>query len=413
LLAAYRRGRVREPSQGSRVIVGVAIVLAAALAACDAPRPANPQLWTLFDVEALYAGGADSSHRIATDAGLPGGIPLADFYAKDATTLKVRLAWAEGYQAGYVTTELWSHFGDVWVQPAYVPVISWDNGEPQPLITPWQPIFSVGPQSRFYSPFWQIVYFDVPAGTPADAITSVRDVLDGGYPLHPAEGHIYVMGAGDKTIVPFKVGVAEQPVGGGTSTPGWLDGAAITVLDFPAVPFAFDADNVLVEVPIYRFLFRTTSGELFAPDMPTVLGTGPAHSHTPPPLDPTTKLPTAKYSGYWRVYTVVAPPGSHVFAPHGTSLYTQLENAGVPVDDVAYDPSVVDPPDEATDQYYVGRVALNPSCFTGDYDPQDTECTYLDSQDEIERFVPADLIHPTDITVTCPVVSAVGKAATP
>jgi hypothetical protein len=392
-------------------------VLVGALAACDAPRPANPRLWTLFDVAALYAGGADSTFRIATDAGLPGGIPLADFYDKDSATLKVRLGWAEGYQAGYVTTEVWSHFGEIWVQPAYVPVTGWTDGKPQPLTMPWKPIFSVGPESRFYSPFWQIIYVDVPPGTADGALTSARDVLDAGYTLHPGEGRLWVMGAGDKTVGPFSVGGAflsgPQPVGGGTPVTGWLDGAEVQVLDFPATPVDWDDDKVVAEVPIYRFVLRTGDGKLYAPDMPSVLGTGPPHAHTPAPKDPTTGAVTAKYSGYWRIYTVVVPAGAHVFAPHGTALYDELAGVGVPVDDVSYAPGVADPADPADDQYVVGRVALNPSCFTGDYDPQSAACLYLDSQDEIERYVPADLIRPTDITVTCPLVSAAAQAAKP
>ena len=63
-----------------------------------------------------------------------------------------------GYGAAYVVTEVWTDFDELWVQPAYVPVKGWSAGKPQPLTLPgpWEPIFSVGPGSRFYSPFWQI-----------------------------------------------------------------------------------------------------------------------------------------------------------------------------------------------------------------------------------------------------------------
>ena len=52
------------------------VLMASALAACDVPRPPSPRLWTLFDVQALYAAGADGTHAIATDAGLPGGVAI-------------------------------------------------------------------------------------------------------------------------------------------------------------------------------------------------------------------------------------------------------------------------------------------------------------------------------------------------
>ena len=55
--------------------------------------------------------------------------------------------------------------------------------------------------------------------------------------------------------------------------------------------------------------------------IPTVAGTGPPYSNTPPPfsLNPTTPAGgpafTSHYAGYWRLYTVVLPPEARVFAP--------------------------------------------------------------------------------------------------
>ena len=54
------------------------VLMAGALAACDVPRPPSPQLWTLFDVQALYAAGADGTYAIAKDAGLPGGVAIGN-----------------------------------------------------------------------------------------------------------------------------------------------------------------------------------------------------------------------------------------------------------------------------------------------------------------------------------------------
>ena len=63
----------REASSRSALAL---VLMAGALARCDAPRPPSPALWTLFDVQALYADGADGTYAIATDAGLPGGVAL-------------------------------------------------------------------------------------------------------------------------------------------------------------------------------------------------------------------------------------------------------------------------------------------------------------------------------------------------
>jgi hypothetical protein len=87
------------------------LVLMGAVACSEAPRPPNPGLWTLLDARALYAGGASEDTALATEAGIPGGIPLGAMVGDDGVTLTVRRAFAEGYQAGYVTTEIgrWYH----------------------------------------------------------------------------------------------------------------------------------------------------------------------------------------------------------------------------------------------------------------------------------------------------------------
>ena len=70
---------------------------------------------------------------------------------------------------------MWADFREVWVQPLYVPITGWEDGRPvdaRAARGAW--VFSVGPDSGFYSPFWQIVYFKVPEGTPTDRLRSER-----------------------------------------------------------------------------------------------------------------------------------------------------------------------------------------------------------------------------------------------
>src|SRR6185369_10544326 len=63
----------------------------------------------------------------------------------------------------------------------------------------------------------------------------------------------------------------------------------------------------------------------------------------------------------------------------------------------------------------LGRVAVNPDCFTSlDFsDPHGGTCRYLDSQADIESNVGRGAIVRTDVTVTCPLVSLRGKAVAP
>ena len=132
-----------------------ALLLAVGLAACDEPRPPSPELWTLFDVQALYAGGAQPTDAIATDAGLPGGIRLGSMIDSDGTLFE-HPTLTEGYESRYMTTEVWTHFDEIWVQPLYIPVIGWETGSRTPVPGgSW--IFSVGQDSLFYSPFWQVI----------------------------------------------------------------------------------------------------------------------------------------------------------------------------------------------------------------------------------------------------------------
>jgi hypothetical protein len=389
-------------------------VAAGALAACDAPRPATPALWTLFDVQALYDSENDPSYAIATDAGLPGGIPLSSILAPNSSTLSVLPGWAESYPVAYVTTEVWSHFGPVWAQPMYVPITGWSNGDPSKVIGADQqshPIFSVGPGSRFYSPFWQMIYVVVPSTTQDGELTSVRQILDAHYPLVPSTGWVAALSPGDVHLDP----AAAPPSGGANTGTGWLDGAPIAFVSFPQAPFGVDADLVVAEVPIYHFIYRKDDGSVVTPPIPSVLGTGPPYSHTPPPLDPQGNL-TAKYSAYWRLYTVLIPSTARVFAPPVDpfmDLANQLDVAGIPKATYGMDITAATPGLAA----YVGRVALNPTCFgsAANLLPREgpDSCVYLDSQPAIEASLAQGAILPTDITVTCPLVSVRGVAVGP
>jgi hypothetical protein len=384
--------------------VGLAARAALALAfwaGCEAaPRPPNPQLTTLFDVQALYAGGATPDTAIATGAGLPGGIGIGHLLGADGA-LTVSPAWAESYSVAYVTTEVWAFFDRVWVQPMYVPVTGFmPDGTPDIVKDAggaWRPIFGVGAGSGFYSPFWRTVYFDVPDGTPADAITSVRQVVDGGYALHTSAGLV-------APLTPAGVTVTDPKAGGYQFGTGWIDGADAPFVQFPLIPFAWDEADVVEEVPLYHFLYRQPDGALAQLPIPTVVGTGPPYSNTPPP-PPIGNRRSPKYSGYWRLYTVVIPPGAVVFAPPDDPLHDVLAGLGLPVLPVDQYPLVQ--PDA------IGRVALNPTCFPMDPDPHDLVCTYLDSQANIEANIAPGDIERTGITVTCPLVSVDGLAVTP
>jgi hypothetical protein len=390
--------------------IAVAFVLAGALAACDEPRPANPRLWTLFDVQALYQGGAPGSHPIAIDAGLPGGVRLDQLLDPvDQTTLYARPTIVEGYNGSYLTTEVWSHFEEVWLQPMYIPVTGWMmDGSPVPLAPnggAW--IFSVGAGSAFYSPFWQMVYFDVPADTAPGAITTARQVLDGHYPLHFGPGRTVSLVPGD---VAAPMGATPPVVL--TSGTAWVDGQPAPFIDFGKASFTWNGGGVIDEVPIYVFLMRDSEGHLVAPPIQTVAGTGPPGSGGPPaPFIAGQR----RYASYWRLYTVTLPPAARVFSP-GAALQTKLQDEHVAVI-TDYAPEVIGDVSQTS-----GWVALNAldGCFatTGrlEPDPMNTDpgkCTWLNSQAAIEANIDPSAIQRTAVTVTCPFVTLDTQSVSP
>jgi len=389
-------------------------VLVVGLAACDEPRPAAPKLWTLFDVQALYAGGKQPTNAIAADAGLPGGIRLGTMMDNYGTLFE-HPTLTEGYESLYMTTEVWTHFDEIWVQPLYIPVVGWQTGNRTPVMGgSW--IFSVGQDSLFYSPFWQVIYVNVPDDTTKETLRSVRDVLDSGYSLHPGPGRTVSL---VPAVMPPR---GTLPVKG----EGWLDGQRLAFLDFGGATIEWDADGVIKETPIYVPVYRTAAGELKRLGITTIAASGPRGSNTfaPPFVEN-----QPRYAAYWRVFLVVIPPPKPslpataanvtVFAPPGgTGLYEQLMADGFPV--VAdYAQAIKDAlaADNKSYATYEGRVSLKPwgpnarpDCFDDPAlfpaDPNKAGCGWLASQNEIEMYFDASQIIRTDVTVTCPVVNS-------
>jgi hypothetical protein len=388
-----------------RTIGGVALLLAGALVGCDAPHAATPRLWTVADVQAIYPGGEDGEGAIATDAGLPGGVKVAKILdPADPSKLFARATIAEHYNGTYLTTEVWSHFDQVWLQPMYIPAMVDSTGALTPLGangSGW--VFGVGPDSRFYSPFWQMVYVLVDADTPP--ITSARQVLDGKHQLQFGPGRTVSL-IPDGISPPPPVKVVDPLL---TTGSAWVDGRPVSFVDFGKATFTWNDEAVIDELPIFVLLMRRKdTGELVAPDIPTVAGTGPLGSGGPPA--PIIKDQN-RYVAYWRIYTVTLPPTARVYSPP-QDLRDKLNADHVPVVESYNSPGDMDP-----DRF--GWVALNPSdkanglvgCFESlqqlDPDPMNEamgKCIWLDSQAAIENNVDRSAIQRTDVTVTCPFV---------
>jgi hypothetical protein len=406
------------------LLAGAAVVAAAG---CDLPaKPRRPELLTVADLEAMVtASGPDAT--FAEGRGVPGGLRVADFITKDTDGtyhLALRDTWTETYRSAYETAEIWTGFREVWAQPVYVAITGFD-GMGQPMLLPdpdtkkagWSPIFSVGPDSAFYSPFWQTIYFKVPDTTDPDAFKSTRQVLDSGAPLIPGPAHTMSIVPAAPMLVPPQAGDdADQKVGGPPKVvQGYLDGGDVSYLDFGKSNFIWDDHLVIAETPLFMLVYRDDAG-LHKLNVPTVAGTGPLYANHNANVDPQDMIP--HYGAFWRLYVVEVPPTALIFAPQS---FFMTESAGYAQPRIAteYGASVTAAGANGVREF-LGRVAVNAvasanasgmSCF-GDFDNLDANgtggpehCQWLDTQEHVEQRVPPQSITKTDILITCPFVS--------
>jgi hypothetical protein len=423
--------QARAPRRVWTTATFLALLALLAAAACDLPKgKAAPQLFSLAELEALADGKQET---FVPDHGVPGGLPVADYVTSDAAGyhLRLRNTWTEAYRSAYVTTEIWTGFDQVWVQPVYVPITGFVNGVVQKLKGDdmlWHPIFTVGPGSKFYSPFWQVFYFQVPDGTSPTQYTSARQVLDSGLLLEPIQGRVMALVPGDVVSTAMEKAAVDQSVGGPTPGHGWLDGRDAPFLDFGPDTFRWNDDLVVEETPLFVLVTRDADGALERLNVPTVAGTGPLYANRPVLV---ADLEYPHYGSYWRLYTVEVPPTARIFAPPALlgELGAIADGDGPPPELVGgpYGDTIMNAPSPTIFEPWLGRVALNvlpaPGKIVGCFntiDQLDTlgaqlsdSCKWLDSQPAIEQAIAPELIQKTDITVTCPFVSYHDMPVTP
>jgi hypothetical protein len=411
------------PGRASRFIpVGLAVAVLGALAgaACESKGDARrAQLFTVSDLQALL-GQDPPTTAIVDGHGLPGGMSLQHIITGDASsaTLVQRGTFSNGYKSAYVTTEVWTGFDEVWIQPVYVAVEAFNAGAPPKrqvgAAGQWRPIFGVGPDSAFYSPYWQTVYFQIAPGDDVDTYRSVKDVLARGRNFRPSEPR--VMAFAPAQVAPptplLDPQEGQEEVGEVGRGIGLYDGQEMPFLDFGTDTFTWDQHLVVEEAPLYVWVARGQDGQLHQLDMPTVAGSGPPYSRR----DPLVANGKPQYGSYWRIYTVEMQPGWRVFVPPyfdkeraRLADFKYLYEMGVPYADAL---TKLDAASATSYDQFVGRVLTNPSCVTNTaaLDPSNAKdptlldplCVYVDSQRKIEDLVPSAAIHRTDILVTCP-----------
>jgi hypothetical protein len=384
------------------------------LLGCDLPKgPAQARLWTIDDYVALYQGRGDVEEVPPLPASIPPDKLLID-EGNGRYRLVLSPTMERGYNAAYVTTDLWQGFEQIWVQPMFILVKGWTDAGPQRFKDDdprARRIFSVGPKSRFYSPYWETVFVKVPEDVPESRYRSATDILnDRTLETRASEGRTASLLLPDVMIDPADPERLANPrlppkdqrgptVVRGT---GYLDGGTIDYLDFGVSGFRWNKAREVEEVPLYDLTFRDDSGQLRSFGGTKLGDAGPLDSGRLPMSLPGNH---PKYGAYWRLYNVELPDSARVFAPKQFAAYrARLLAAGVRVNaeaDAINNEEVASVDDV---EPYVGQVVLDSACLVTLPALKDCKSS-LSSPERLELLVPPSAIHKTDVTVTCPFVS--------
>ncbi len=376
------------------------------------------RLLTLFDL------GADleATRSVAgTDADiLPTGVSGALYTRGPEGTatfsLDVSPIFVEGEVGAYIATESWLGFDEVWLQPMYVLAAMDGTGQLAPI--PGQPpIFSVGPASGFYSPFWDTYFATVPAGVAPEKYRSSATIFADHLPLTPGPGHIYGLAPSGVDVTGYQRAPADVPPAlpldpaVGTSTvrlaSGIVDGETdlTGALDFGTGRFTWNDDLVVDAAAMFLFGARDSSGLGVALGLPPVGGTGPLGSHAP--ARESDGRPA--FGSLWQLVDVQLPAGAGAIVPDSApgAAYLQARLTALGLVAQTEIPEAWNGLANAVD--YVERPVLNASACFAATSPTSSACQWIDSQAAVETYL-STWTHETDTFLAGPLVTYRGKA---
>jgi hypothetical protein len=413
-MSESRNGAVRC----MRAIALFAAVLG--LAGCDdaANRGEPVMLLNLFELGAALDATASAA---GTDSGvLPTGVAAALYTRGPVGTatysLNVAPIFVEGEVAAYVAAESWLGFDEVWLQPMYVLAATDDAGQLAP-IAGQPPVFSVGPESGFYSPFWNTTFATVPAGVAPEKYRSSAAIFADALPLTLGPGRVCMLAPAGVDVTGYQRAPADLPPALplnpaiGTSavrlTNGIVDGEvdATDALDFGAGRFTWENNSAVDAAAMFVFQARDASGQSVALGLPPVGGTGPLGSHLP--ARESNGRPA--FGSLWRLIDVQLPAGSGAMVPDtvpdAEALRARLTSLGLVAQ--AEIPATWSSLANAID--YVERPVLGAAACFAAASPSSPACQWLDSQTAVETYL-ATWIEETDTLLAGPLVTYRGKA---
>jgi hypothetical protein len=383
------------------------------LLGCDSSKPSNlPRLWSMTDLREQASANGSIAGLSASDWVTLRGDPiplLSPPYgttvrrqANDKDGLDVLPAFSEGKTAAYAVAEVWQNIPQVWIQPWYVLVTSYNPASSTRLPNSLA-IIDIDTTSWFYSPFWEVVFVVVPPDTAPDKYLSADQLFRDNLEMHRGGGLLAPLSPDD--ILPAVAQSAPSPVrplsndavGTAALVPIALKGAIRPSLFFSA-GFTWDATGAVDEAPLFVFSRMDDSGQTVPFGLPGVIGTGPLGSGRPPRI---TSTGVPQFGALSRVYLTLLPSSAGIFIPSSQSALRDYFRSlgGIRVDNIS---PAIEARSDAKD--YVLRVALNsaqcfivPSTFPGG-------CQWLDSQYAIEtNLAPSSLIR-QDLLLTSPIL---------
>jgi hypothetical protein len=368
------------------------------LGACEQPAmPPPSRPWTMFDLQQAFDAETPVLEGVE---GFPKGFPYDTFVEGRQPLIPVNRAFTEGGYSPYITTNLWANVPEVWVQPMYILVTGWNELKQEwtKAGAPW--IYTVGPKSRFHSPFWRVYWVLAPNAGAGD-YTSSDQILRDKLPLIEGPGRLV-------TLVPDETVIGPLPPG--PSIPGlelpevrrqkdYLDGRRVSAIDFGENRFEWNEYLEVIEQPLFVLVTCGAPGDCRPSKTPNIGGTGPLFQRRPA-IAPGGR---PRFGSVWRLHFVTLPPGDEkgVFIPPSVDDATRdllvSKLIGVQAPRLGYLPAPVDLP--AVNRHYM-QVALNAStCFKT---PEEfAKCQWLDSQKAVEELLPQAIQRSG---VTCPFV---------
>ncbi|HYR56539.1 MAG TPA: hypothetical protein VEM39_10495, partial [Myxococcaceae bacterium] len=259
------------------------------LLGCESADPSSvPRLWSTADLrEQARANGTIAGLPVSEWVTLRGNpIPLLSppygapvrLQRSDRDGLNVLTAFAEGKPAAYAVAEAWQNIPQVWIQPWYVLLTSYNPVTLGPRLPNSLALVDVDTTSWFYSPFWELVFVVVPPSTAPDKYLSAAQLFADNLEMHRGGGLFAPLAPDD--ILPSIAQSAPSPlrplsndvVGNAISVPIALKGDIRPSTVFSA-GFTWNSTGVVDETPLFVFSRIDDTGHAVPFGLPSVIGT--------------------------------------------------------------------------------------------------------------------------------------------